>query len=208
MTIQKYEANCLPFYLTHQQMVNPFEYIEQFFNMEIDVIDARKWLTLLSRSALSENLLPSKREMVTLFGLREYTLMLIEAGYIIYKYHWENLPNVSIETNDGNFNLAPSMYCDPRIIKLMEWDFFPRHLSRKEFINPYKVLSKLFKSIPLNIWRKKIEELFAAAISEGGIYSCLDDKDPWMLCQSLFKLYEACHLIKIRLLLPQTSPEK
>jgi len=88
------------------------------------------------------------------------------------------------------------------------WDFFPRHLSQKEFIDPYKVLKKFTKYRSLAGWKEILKDLRFNALSPHSI-SEFDDRigiiSIWLL---LHKLLEAAHLIEVRMPDDEIKPRK
>ncbi len=78
------------------------------------------------------------------------------------------------------------------------WGFFPRHLSEREFIDPYLALEKFFEFMSLPEWLRGLKELVYYALSPYGNESALDF-DFLKINNLLQKLIEASHLIHVRL---------
>lgn len=88
------------------------------------------------------------------------------------------------------------------------WDFFPRHLSKKEFLNPYIALEKCTKHHSLAEWKYLINDILMHALSIEGISEFDQEEsilDTWL---HLHKLLEATHLIEVRQSTPQPKPRR
>lgn len=83
------------------------------------------------------------------------------------------------------------------------WDFFPRHLSRKEFINPYLALRKLTRFYSKEEWETCLKDILQHALSPHHFYELDDSVSLLRIYLLLHKMLEACHLIDVR-----TSPKK
>lgn len=193
MPYQQHEAwDHFPTRLTMKMIANPFSVINEFFDQEIDIVNAREELKNWWRSAFSEKCLLTKSEMVSLIGFRDQLLTLIEASSL--------LP-VAVEEfieMEGNELLNTSNFCGSLHEGYTPWDYFPRYLNKKEYVNPQLMLSKFFAYKTLPEWRDVLEELFSAAISDCSIHTCTNDEDIMKSCEYIMKLFEALYLLKIR----------
>lgn len=75
------------------------------------------------------------------------------------------------------------------------WKDFPRHLSLKEFCNPYKVVKKFFNYQPMEKWVHDVEEIVDCALSRNRGELGLN---MLFIYVQLSKLVEAAHLINVR----------
>jgi hypothetical protein len=187
----------LPMYLTREEMLKPFSFIQEFFTREMDLEYARKHLKIMISSAISEDCLLSKKQMVTLFSFKEYLVKLVEACYVIYTDHPEEYHCVIIDTENEEEIMNSKYYFNQGTISCTEWHCFPRYLTVKEFKNPYRVFKKIYTNKTLPEWRDFIDELFNYSISESNVSTDTNSK-MWKLFEYLFKLIEAAHLIKVR----------
>jgi hypothetical protein len=95
--------------------------------------------------------------------------------------------------------LNPYFYCSQTQKEFPAWQCFPRHLSRSEYLDPYWVLEKCFQRKSSAEWRAFLMDLFCAASkNDNSIVDDTHDIDIYRTCRYLFKLLEACHLIKVR----------
>jgi hypothetical protein len=78
------------------------------------------------------------------------------------------------------------------------WDFFPRHLSKKEFLDPYKALEKFASFRNIDQWKQVIRDLAIHALSEIPLNEFDDSNSILRTYIHLNKLIEATHLIEIR----------
>jgi hypothetical protein len=79
------------------------------------------------------------------------------------------------------------------------WDFFPRHLSKKEFIDPYKALEKFTRYRNSEQWKEVIKELEYHALADTRLDEFADSKSMLLTYIHLHKLIEATHLIEVRM---------
>ncbi len=85
------------------------------------------------------------------------------------------------------------------------WDFFPRHLSKKEFIDPWKALEKITRSQSCTQWKNQLSNILQYALSKAD-YTELDNQPSLLQTYLLLhKLLEATHLIEVRAIKEDTS---
>jgi hypothetical protein len=78
------------------------------------------------------------------------------------------------------------------------WDFFPRHLTKKEFLDPWKALQKIKRYKDIDEWKEQLKDLLHDALSESILDNGMSGEEvlnTWLL---LHKLLEATHLIEVR----------
>jgi len=80
----------------------------------------------------------------------------------------------------------------------MAWDFFPRHLSVKEYHNPYYALIKFTNELRKKEWLFLYSEIQYYALSRHSMGETSVDYKLYQVGGRLMKLLEACHLIVIR----------
>ena len=193
MPYQQHEAwDYFPTRLSLKMIMAPFSVIRDFFDQEVDIVDARKELKYWWRSAFSEQCLLEKAELVSLIGFRDQLLTIVEASCLI-----PVIVEEMITMEDADM-LNSANFCGHQHEGYTPWDYFPRHLSKKEYVNPQLMLSKFFAYKTLPEWRDVLEELFSAAISDCSIYTCTSDEDILKTCEYVMKLVEALYLLKVR----------
>jgi hypothetical protein len=87
------------------------------------------------------------------------------------------------------------------------WEFFPRYISKEEFLNPYKVYDRFFEYWDVQTWIKEFREIISFALDAyGNETGC--DYDYLEIHKQLQKLVEASHLIEVRVVKPdQLRPQ-
>lgn len=98
----------------------------------------------------------------------------------------------AIINRDDLFN--KKYYCS-HYVTADAWREFPRHLSEKEYCNPYMVFKKFFNCQPLADWVQCWELAVRGAFCNDGVYESVV---PEKACSYLTKLVEAAHLINVR----------
>lgn len=88
------------------------------------------------------------------------------------------------------------------------WDFFPRHLSKKEFLNPYEALEKFTSFQTLTQWKYILNDLLAHALSTESIGQFYENESMLSTWLHLNKLLEAAHLLEVRQSNPQPKPRR
>jgi len=86
------------------------------------------------------------------------------------------------------------------------WDFFPRHLSKKEYLNPFIVLDKFTSYKSLSGWKYLLNDLLNHALSIERITDFDTGESLLTTSMHLHKLLEATHLIEVRQSTPQPKP--
>lgn len=124
---------------------------------------------------------------------------LMEAAFsIIERYDFR--PEVEITSGDLNdpwFLNKYEIYCGWHT-DLTPWDFFPRYLSKKEFLDPYRALRKFTRYRSLTSWKQALKELLEYALSPHSINDFDDGTSMLGTWIYLHKLIEASHLIEVR----------
>ena len=124
---------------------------------------------------------------------------LIEAAYLIQREDDAVADNPSIINPDEIRKdvVNPELYCGWAAM-FFPWDYFPRHLTKEEYINPYKALRKFFKYRSLPEWRGLIKELMDCALSPRSVYELGSYFNVIKISTMLQKIIEAAHLIEVR----------
>jgi len=95
--------------------------------------------------------------------------------------------------NEGD--LLNTKYYRSHYITADAWMEFPRHLSKKEYCNPYRAFQQFFNHLPVKDWVQYWEQVVEAAL-------CRDDAftpvAPLKVYSRLAKLVEAAHLVDVR----------
>ncbi|MBL7745308.1 MAG: hypothetical protein JNN00_17670 [Chitinophagaceae bacterium] len=78
------------------------------------------------------------------------------------------------------------------------WHFFPRHLSRKEFTDPFHAFCKVTAYQNRKEWFAILKDLQQYALSATAYHSLDPELNLTRISQLLHKLIEAAHLIEVR----------
>jgi hypothetical protein len=110
---------------------------------------------------------------------------------------------INQENKKSPFDISPADVFNKnlyygRYSKRTEWDYFPRSLSMKEFIDPYLVFKKFFKTKEIGEWKNVMEKIFEYAITDASFIEGGLDLDALSVYFHLTKLFEAAHLIDVR----------
>jgi len=101
-----------------------------------------------------------------------------------------------IENNaEGWFLTDYKNYCGWHVDST-PWDFFPRNLTQKEFLDPWKALKKITRYGSVDEWKEYLYEILYHAMAR---YSINEEEINLLEVRLLLhKLLEASHLIEIR----------
>jgi len=107
---------------------------------------------------------------------------------------------INRQNREPTSNISSTDFMDTRLYsresrEFTEWDFFPRHLTRKEYKNPYRVLKIFFQYQSAQQWELTLHDVLDAALSSYGEET---DLDLLSIYYYLLKLMEALNLIELR----------
>jgi len=119
----------------------------------------------------------------SLLFIYDLNLKLLEACYLLYYHNIAAGIKIKIVTVD----------------ELKEerelWDDFPENLSYKEMHNPYAVLKKVFRKIPLQKYRDYLHEWLYAALYIKGGNDELEADEIKLVYRNMLRLYSVAWLI-------------
>lgn len=179
--------------------INHTQAIDEFFD-SFDLLNARKLINQLIHTAESNKTWSGTFPCDTIW-LQQNLEKLMEAAYTIvanFDYNFEAMlsPGKTKETLNRQYS-----YCSKEGESAFQ--YFPRHLSQKEFLNPYRALLKFTSSENFIGWKEILKELVWHALSTSRIAHSVNDITILNIYLYLHKLVEACHLIHLR-----TKPQK
>jgi hypothetical protein len=186
----------LPALLLEEEYNNPKLVIVQFFEAS-HLQDALAQLKFCLRAAFSNQRL-RRRALLSMMSLKEDLLRLLEAATLLRDEGKSTIPD------DDTEPLATRWYCASVGRDYTEWDYLPRHLSRKQYFNPYLVFKQCNKKSTLPEWRVVLEELLNAASyrnmegEDGCITYSNNEPNAYSQCKRLVELVEAAHLVYVR----------
>ncbi len=187
-----------PMKLNDEEISDPLQVIHDFFDY-CPLRIYRKYISAIVKAAYADSYW-TKDAPATLLRFHEKMLCLIEAAFVI-------------NSNPRNLKFNYSLIEDHQAIKKeiidqslyvgrsagsSNWDFFPRYLSEKEFLNPYRVFRKFFQFRSLPGWRDQLYELIYYSLISDGTDTAGVEIDFLSIYLLLQKLIEAAHLIEVR----------
>lgn len=178
-------------YMANTEEVNdPNKLMSEFFTMG-DVAEFREDIYHIVRTACSGKYWKkgSPNDLIFLFRNLEFV---INAAHIINGQARKSA--LHIEDKDI-FN--PDLFRRNDTIS-NNWDYFPRMLSYKEFVNPYTTFKIFFKYQDHAHWKKTLRNVLEYALSRGRIFDEWEDFDCLAIYRHLVKLIEAAYLICVR----------
>jgi hypothetical protein len=185
-------------------MSTPYQTIHSFFDC-YGLVNARSILKQLIKTADAGKTWRHSSPCSILY-FAEKINELIEAVYTIINTS-DQLPEIILDRDidDSCWSLTDyDNYCGWHRNDT-PWDFFPRHLSKKEFLDPYKALEKFTRYRNIDQWKEIIKDLEYHALSDISLNEFDDSKSILRIYIHLNKLIEATHLIKVRI---QPEPPK
>ncbi len=176
-----------------------FMAVNAFFDFNQGISGVRKNLKKLLYRGFSKDFL-LKDDLPELYSLRKDFTELIKNTFAVHEdKSLYNLPVVQDISNDTGY-MKSSLYCGhPVQNALEEWHCFPRHLCKKEFMNPSLAIREFFTYKPPSGWNVLLEALLGATLSRESIVTSLEDVEhPLLLHNYLSKFIEASHLMMVR----------
>jgi hypothetical protein len=172
------------------EITDPYQTIAEFFTAA-DLVYYRKTIKDALNAACSDKVW-NKTSPGDLLWFFERLESVINAAYLINKDKKKS--PLSIGKEDV-FN--PNLYCSWHADQA-EWDFFPRSLSLKEYIDPYLAFKKFFNYLTLPEWKDELHDLMEFALGKTSFSEACVDFDTLTIYFHLTKLVEAAHLIDVR----------
>lgn len=173
-----------------------YQKIDNFYDI-YDLPAARKMLTRCIKTACSDKAWEQVPANV-LFFTEQLTILSKAAIQIIQNYSF--IKEVEIEPVPGS-NVwmldQYALYCGWCKYRT-PWDYFPRHLSKKEFLDPYAALQKFTAYHNSGQWKKVIANIRYYALSHESVFEVVNKASFISTWHQLHKLLEATHLIEVR----------
>lgn len=189
--------NYYPQNLSAEETVDPYQVLGSFFldfHLSHTKTMIARWMEAVYDASSWDTGSPSD-----LLLFRERIGQLIEAAWLINQAdNTERPANLAGERYEKEINLMDTaLYCEPDHFS-SSWSRFPRSLSRKEFIRPYKVFRKFFKFLTLDRWKEELNATLHIALSNNSMDDTGDTIDLLGVKKHLDKLADACYLIGVR----------
>jgi len=186
-------------------MQQPYNTINAFFDCH-GLSNARSILTKMIKTADSETSWKGPSPSHLLY-FSEKMKQLMKAAFSIVSFHdYRNEAILEKEDNDPIWSLTEYQHYCSNHVRYNPWHFFPRYLSKKEFLDPYKALEKFTQYQSLAKWKYTFRDLLHHALSPVSINEFNNGTGILHIYIHLHKLIEATHLIAIRSDAEQPKP--
>jgi hypothetical protein len=180
---------------------DPYKIIGDFFSAA-SLEHYRKYISSMLKAAYSEDFW-KKAAPGSLLFFQDRMLELICATYLFVKEGNDRVKRKKKAViDDSTFENgidSDSYFGWHR--KSAVWEFFPRHLTKDEFLNPYKAYERFFEYKDIQTWIKDFKEIISFALEAFGNETGID-YDYLEIHKQLQKLIEASHLIEVRVVRP------
>jgi hypothetical protein len=173
-----------------EEITDPYQVIAEFFS-HADVASHRKTIRDAIKAACSDRVWSKRNPGDLLFDFKLLESV-INAAYLLNKEKKKSPLTIS---QDKLFD--PNLYCGWHG-GMTEWDFFPRMLSLKEYIDPYLVFKRFFKFLKLAEWKRELSDVAEYALGTTSLWEAGIDFNTLPIYFHLTKLVEAAHLIDVR----------
>ena len=184
----------LPRRLYAKEIANPYLVISSFFDSY--ALPQAVWFLKSWFKAVSKNSYWKKEDPGRLLHFHERLGCPVEACFLIHQSGNQHEEAIIIQKEDGpKIDLMNPAHFASTHVNNDNWDFFPRSLSRKEYLNPYLAIDKFFKYQTLPEWRDTLYELLYNAFTS---HPDVAGQDLLDIYKSVWKLVESGHLIKTR----------
>lgn len=207
MYIEDYGTPLLLTRLSSDDITNPYRVISFYFSWSALPAQRANIRQIIAASIKERHW--SNGHPRILIHAGERLEKLIEAAYLIQREDDKVADNPSIINPDEVRKdvVKPELYCGWAAM-FFPWDYFPRHLTKEEYINPYKALRKFFKYRSLPEWKGLIKELMDCALSPQSVYELGAYFNVVKVSTMLQKLIEAAHLIEVRELMAANGKKR
>lgn len=181
--------------LTANEQGNPHKVLEQFM-FHMDLPYARKiihqWLTAACNKGWFNKECPAN-----LLFFYEHLTLLIEAAWLLQQAdNSECAANLPLPANPQQLPDS-SLYC-PEELQYKAWHYFPRHLSQRDFYQPYRVFEAFFKYQSPAKWQNTLHRLLHQSLSTDSFETAGLSFNILTIKKHLCKLVEASQLIVLR----------
>lgn len=177
-----------------EEMANPYSAISSFFDSF--ALPQAAWFIDSWFKAIPKNSYWKKDEPGRLLHFYERFGCLVEAVSLIHQSGNQPKEAILILKEDGpKIDLMNPAYFAGSHVNNDNWDFFPKNLSRNEYINPYLAIDKFFNYQSLPEWRDTLYELLYNAFTN---HPEVEDLDLLAIYKLVAKLIEGVHLIEVR----------
>jgi len=149
-------------------MQQPYNTINAFFDC-YGLSNARSILSKMIKTADSERSWKASSPSHLLYFSEKMKELMKVAFSIICFHDYRNEVVLEKEDNDPLWSLTEYQHYCSGHVRYTPWHFFPRYLSRKEFLDPYKALERFTQYQNFTKWKHTFKELLHHALSPASI---------------------------------------
>lgn len=177
-----------------EEIANPYLAISSFFDSYS--LPQAAWFINSWFKAIPKNSYWKKDEPGRLLHFYERFGCLVEAAFLVHQSGNQLKEAILIYKDDGpEIDLLNPAYFAGSHINNDNWDFFPRNLTRRQYLNPYLAIDKFFNHQSLPDWQETLYQLLYNAFSCHPEVEGLDLLASYKLLEGLV---EAAHLMEVR----------
>jgi hypothetical protein len=188
--MQQQEDPLATFYWYGEVITDPYMVIIAFFSSD-DVAHYRKTIKAALLASASKGIYKKGAPGELFFVFKELESLV----YAAYQIQQESKKSpTAINLHDL---MKRDLYCGKNV-DCSEWDYFPRALSRKGYMNPYWAFKVFFTYQSPEKWKDCLEDILYFALVKDNFSITGDETDSLTLYFHLVKLVEAAHLINVR----------
>jgi hypothetical protein len=159
---------------------------------------ATERLSSSMKAAVSDKIWKGRSPADLLWFMGELEKLLDAVFQLIEKKDLSDEAIINENNNESIWRLCRyETYCG-RHANSYPWDFFPRHLSKNEFLNPYHALQKVCDAFTEEEWKDCQQTILQHALSTHAVNEFDDSFNSLRIFLLFHKLLEAAHLIKVR----------
>lgn len=183
-----------------KQILNEYyKAIQTFFNTSGGFKVSKENFKILFYAAFAGDFVIQKEEIQALRLIQKELIVLLDTTYQAFI---NGLVEMIPEPDEAFINGQPrqELYCGPLIEDIATaWNYYPRHLNKKEFVSPSIFFKRFFEYKKPIEWKAVFEELFYATLfHESAIDSSDVIDNAIQIYDYTFKFLETSHLIKVR----------
>ena len=184
-----------PLHLTSEEIMYPMRVLADFFGSDWlpgHLRELKKWRNCVVGEHYFKGRHGSPSALVSLY---ELNIRLIEAVFLFNanRFHYQSL-TAKVEQADSQLAAEKA-----------KWQDYPILLSRKQQLNPLKVLKRFCKDYKLPEYREHLNGWLTEGLSVRGGAEFLETADLIQIYENLQRLYEACWMMHMRYTSPAHS---
>lgn len=175
----------------------------QTFFSEFDLADAVKYTDTIMEAAASYKVWKHCVPCMLLFYIQQFKKLLEGAWFLHECRHKDSRAVMEHGENDLPDITNVASYSDKEHFA-SPWNDFPRHLTAKQFYDPYTAVYKCCSSVSKKKWNCFLKDLTEYALDIDSITVTTPAYNLFKMHRRMLQLIEACHLLYVRCKLNKT----